>query len=179
MKLVDLTNERFGRLVVQHRAVHTTDKKNTYWLCKCDCGNVIVASAPNLKSGKSKSCGCLWLEIMQKPSGIAGFNRLYDHYKRGAVDRDLNFLLTKDEFKVLTQLPCHYCGILPQQKTRGKEHSVYTYNGIDRKYSDIGYVLENCVSCCFFCNRAKNNMNYEEFIIYLQRITNYRKEESP
>ena len=28
---------------------------------------------------------------------------------------------------------------------------------IDRKDNSIGYLLENCVSCCFVCNRTKSN----------------------
>ena len=29
------------------------------WLCKCQCGNELIVSASNLKSGNTKSCGCL------------------------------------------------------------------------------------------------------------------------
>lgn len=32
--------------------------KNSSWLCKCDCGKQTVVSAPNLKSGATRSCGC-------------------------------------------------------------------------------------------------------------------------
>jgi hypothetical protein len=34
-------------------------KKDSYWLCQCDCGNTKIVSAGNLKSGQTKSCGCL------------------------------------------------------------------------------------------------------------------------
>lgn len=36
------------------------------WLCKCDCGNIIKAASQNLKSGNTKSCGCLNKEIATK-----------------------------------------------------------------------------------------------------------------
>lgn len=28
------------------------------WHCKCDCGNLTQAYVYNVKSGKTKSCGC-------------------------------------------------------------------------------------------------------------------------
>lgn len=55
-KLIDLTGQRFGRLVVVERA--ESKNKNSSWLCKCDCGKQTVVSAPNLKSGATRSCGC-------------------------------------------------------------------------------------------------------------------------
>lgn len=54
-------------------------------------------------------------------------------------------------------------------------HYNYFYNGIDRKDNDIGYVIENCVSCCDECNKAKRNMLYEKWIAYLDRIVAFRK----
>jgi hypothetical protein len=57
----DLSGKRFGRLV----AVEVTEKPEssnrqcTYWLCKCDCGNSVVARADKLTGGQKKSCGCL------------------------------------------------------------------------------------------------------------------------
>ncbi|KKN91257.1 hypothetical protein LCGC14_0221250 [marine sediment metagenome] len=64
-KLIDLTGKRFGRLVVICR-----DKKNRFgtlcWLCLCDCGKEKIILCGSLKSGKTKSCGCLRKEIISK-----------------------------------------------------------------------------------------------------------------
>ena len=38
------------------------------WECRCDCGNVVVVSATNLKAGKAKSCGCINAERMRSLS---------------------------------------------------------------------------------------------------------------
>lgn len=54
----DLTGRKFGRLTVLERA-HEHHDNNTYWLCQCDCGNVKEIAAHHLKSGATKSCGCL------------------------------------------------------------------------------------------------------------------------
>ena len=30
-----------------------------YWICECECGNVIIVCGANLRNGHTKSCGCL------------------------------------------------------------------------------------------------------------------------
>lgn len=57
MKRIDLTGQRFGRLTVI-RYDHS-EHDGTHWLCKCDCGNEKVAAGYSLRSGNTKSCGCL------------------------------------------------------------------------------------------------------------------------
>jgi len=57
-KFVDLTGKRFNRLVVVERDF-TKGNKRTYWKCRCDCGNITTVDGVKLKSGSTKSCGCL------------------------------------------------------------------------------------------------------------------------
>ena len=59
--LYDLTNQKFGKLTVIKQVDKPEDKKQTgsYWLCQCECGNEVVVSGSNLRSGVTKSCGCL------------------------------------------------------------------------------------------------------------------------
>ena len=53
----DLTGVQFGRWTVLYR---TENKKNqTYWMCRCACGTERAVAAYCLKSGSSRSCGCL------------------------------------------------------------------------------------------------------------------------
>ena len=54
----DLTGRRFGKLVVVELN-HLDTRRQTHWLCDCDCGNQTVKSRSNLISGNAKSCGCL------------------------------------------------------------------------------------------------------------------------
>ena len=73
-KCIDLTGERFGKLVVLKR--HHKDKhRNFYWLCKCDCGNETVVQSNNLKNGNVKSCGCLGREVHSKRLKTHGLSR--------------------------------------------------------------------------------------------------------
>ena len=67
--LNNLTGERFGRLIVLRRAedmVSPSGSKDVIWECQCDCGNKKNVRASNLKSGKTKSCGCLEEESRHK-----------------------------------------------------------------------------------------------------------------
>ena len=57
-KLIDLTGQRFGRLTVVERAENTAEGK-ARWLCKCDCGEQVRVRAESLRSGGTRSCGCL------------------------------------------------------------------------------------------------------------------------
>lgn len=66
-KLIDLTGQRFGKLVVIGRDMSRTNK-GTYWLCQCDCGKVVSARKDQLTrpTGPRKtSCGC---DVAEKSS---------------------------------------------------------------------------------------------------------------
>ena len=54
-RLNDLTGERFGNLSVIRRADNAKDG-SVRWECVCDCGNELVVSGRNLKSGHTRSC---------------------------------------------------------------------------------------------------------------------------
>jgi len=60
--LKDLTGKRFGELTVKGRASNIGGKK-VRWVCECTCGSVCVCSGSNLKSGNTKSCGCMRASI--------------------------------------------------------------------------------------------------------------------
>ncbi len=60
MKRMDLTGQRFGRLVVIKSAPNM-GVENAYH-CRCDCGSLKVFRRSNIKSGHTKSCGCLGKE---------------------------------------------------------------------------------------------------------------------
>ena len=55
--LIDLTGERFGKLVVREKLPPTSDRR-TRWLCDCDCGNTCVVLSYALRKKGQQSCGC-------------------------------------------------------------------------------------------------------------------------
>lgn len=64
MKPIDITNQKFGKLVAIKRTNNLNNK--TAWECKCECGNTTIVSTSNLTRNKIKSCGCLKIELLTK-----------------------------------------------------------------------------------------------------------------
>jgi hypothetical protein len=66
--LIDLTGKRFGRWNVLNRAQNRG--RALMWNCKCDCGTIKEVHGTSLKSGASKSCGCLLKEGKPRTHGL-------------------------------------------------------------------------------------------------------------
>lgn len=84
----------------------------------------------------------------------------YNTYKNSAKQRNLNFLLTKEEFQKLISENCNYC-------------NAPLAGGIDRTDNRIGYTVDNCVSCCTVCNKMKLNLSQESFLTHCKKITEH------
>ena len=72
MEKMDLTGQRFGRLVVLGEAEPYFKNWTTYrrWLCQCDCGTQKIIRQHCLKNGDTKSCGCYRKgRVGRKPKG--------------------------------------------------------------------------------------------------------------
>ena len=68
-KRIDLTGQRFDRLVAIRRVedyISPKGKRQSQWLCECDCGNTVVVAANSLRRKLTKSCGCLAKETTSK-----------------------------------------------------------------------------------------------------------------
>lgn len=55
----NLVDQTFGRLTVLSQA--DSGKDGVRWLCRCECGKEILSYTERLKSGHTRSCGCLQL----------------------------------------------------------------------------------------------------------------------
>ena len=60
-KTISLVGQRFGRLVVKQEGQARSHSR--MWICECECGQITIVQGGNLKSGHTKSCGCLSIEI--------------------------------------------------------------------------------------------------------------------
>lgn len=63
-KLIDLTGKKYGRLTVSK--IFGKQGCETTWICKCICGNETIATGGNLRSGRTRSCGCFQSEESRK-----------------------------------------------------------------------------------------------------------------
>ena len=62
--MIDLTEQRYGRLVVMGRAPKVSGQTHhvSRWRCRCDCGSIVVVFQTSLRGTtgfKTRSCGCL------------------------------------------------------------------------------------------------------------------------
>lgn len=172
---IDITGKRYGRLTPQ-RWVRLGCNGDSRWECLCDCGRIVEVSLRHLRSGSTKSCGCLKQTATPPnmlPNGEAAFNWLYRSYINSARSRDLAFSLDKAEFRVLTTGDCFYCGTPPAQEAHSRSQRFnggYVYNGIDRVDNTLGYSKGNCVSCCTRCNIAKHTHTRDEFFEHIRNV---------
>jgi len=57
-KALELAGKKFGKLLVLSKDAGP-DTRNSYWRCRCDCGNEVIVAGISLKSGRTVSCGCV------------------------------------------------------------------------------------------------------------------------
>lgn len=174
MKLINLKNKRFGKLIVIKKIDRRSKQGQVYWLCKCDCGNTNEVVGFALRYGWAKSCGKCYREPTNKikDRSMAIWRVLFTYLK----NRDRNYGgkcdLELEDFISLSIKPCFYCGMKSSNTSTdkySKENKLY-FNGLDRKDSKIGYVLKNVVPCCCACNRAKNTMTINEYKKFIKRV---------
>ena len=175
---LDMTGVRCGNLVAIKRAgyyVYPSGQKHIKWVCLCDCGTKFHATAGSLKSGNRSSC----IECSSK-SRAAKIRKpdqhvkyMFSYYLKNANKRSLNFSLTLEDVRTLISGECFYCGSAPKHGSgcaKRMFHDAMPANGIDRVDSRIGYTVDNCVSCCFDCNRSKGNRTVDEFIAWAKKL---------
>ena len=77
-RFIDLTGQRFGKLLVLERAEDkcTGSKPRVMWRCICDCGNETIVSGASLRIGHTLSCGC-----KIRKHGYSHKERLYETWK--------------------------------------------------------------------------------------------------
>lgn len=60
--VLDLEEKKYNRLALSEKTDFRRNRA-VLWRCICDCGNEILETAPRVKSGHVKSCGCLNTEV--------------------------------------------------------------------------------------------------------------------
>jgi hypothetical protein len=69
---IDLSGQRFGRLVAMHAMPPKKKGGSTRWLCRCDCGNESTPGTAQLRRGRAKSCGCFQAEAARSANATHG-----------------------------------------------------------------------------------------------------------
>jgi hypothetical protein len=178
MKLIDVTGQRFGRLVAIKRAKdfpHPT-KTIPQWLCECDCGRKATVIGYNLRKGLTASCGCLRRELSQRRFVTHGYASAGD--KRSAEYTAWAHMLQRCENK--NDCSYHLYGgrgikvckawhsfesfLTDMGHRPSKKHSV------ERKNNSLGYNRENCV-WAMPVTQSNNRRSNRTYLFKGQRLT--------
>ena len=104
---------------------------------------------------------------LRAPSGNGLWLSLLVNQKiQKAKKRKLKWSITKVEAGKLIAGSCFYCG----------HKGLLNEMGIDRRDNSIReYTIENCVSCCKYCNSAKQDRSESDFRAWRARIRNKKE----
>lgn len=165
-KRIDLTGQRFGKLVVLSKAESLREGRGAIramWNCKCDCGNAVTVRAELLRNGKTKSCGCLkhkhsynFDDLTSREFGrlfVIGINR---RDSRGKIYYDCICKCGNRVVVNSNSLKAGHtrsCGCLQVELSR-KRH---TKHGLS--YSKIRGIWRNMIRRC----ECKNDASYENY----------------
>ena len=142
------------------------------------CGSVTDKRLQSIE--RAKSCGCMQSKRDRKvvDSGRrtadgtrVEINTIMSIYKSNARKRGISFDLSYAQFETLVDSECYFCGDNGGNTLRKRGYDVYSYTGIDRVDNSVGYLPSNCISCCSWCNRAKNNGTLANFVDKCKKIT--------
>ena len=188
-KYKNLIGQKFNKLLVLSE--NRIENNKTYWNCVCDCGNEKITHTSLLTQDKCKSCGCSRHDesYNREPNReYAIIKRLYSHMiKKRSKKMNFEYDININEFEKIIKSNCYYCGLENSNFAsdrlysviNGKEYKynisdiIFRFNGIDRIDSNKGYLMDNVVPCCRYCNSAKNDMSVIDFKKFISRIYKY------
>lgn len=150
-KIINLIGQKFGRLEVVSK--DGSKQGRVYWNCRCECGNDTTASTTQLKSGNTKSCGCLRSESMSESSRTHGlsktrFYRIWINMKRRCYDEKDNqyhnyggrgIKVSEEWLTFENFMNDMYNSYIEFEKEHGKNSA-----SLDRLDSDKDYNKDNC-----------------------------------
>lgn len=99
-KYIDLKGQKFGKLTVIERT-YNSKHKAAQWRCKCECGNEVIVSSNNLRTGHTKSCGC-----SRKETNSKRFKEIYT--KHGQADTRLYVVWSGIKKRIHNENDSHY-----------------------------------------------------------------------
>ena len=150
----DLIGQKFNKLTVIEKVID--EKGKTKWRCKCDCGNEKIIRGDSLRSGHTKSCGCLQREHASQLNALnligKTFGRLTVVERSDRKDKSGSYYWFCDcecgtkhhevSGKILQQGRTLSCGCL---KSKGEEKiaKILTENNIkfSREYIPKNFIL--------------------------------------
>lgn len=175
----DLTGKVFGRLTVLKFAKKCPKINKNFWLCKCTCGGTIMTQSNSLKSGNTKSCGCL-KNIATYWTGYGeisgGYWRTVEHC---AALRKILFDVKIEEVWELFLTQGRRCAIsgveLDFTRDYNKKKEMQTAS-LDRIDCKVHYILSNVQWVHKTVNMMKNTLQDCELVDWCFKIHKFQTE---
>ncbi len=162
------TGNKYGRLTVLEYT--GTNHKNAMWKCICDCGNYTTTRGVNLRSGNTKSCGCLNTDLKSEETKkkISEATKGKNHHNYGKKlpketvkrmyegSKKLNYQFVKEQFEnegyeLLSKKYINTHTKLDYSCPKGHKHSITLAHFQNSRR-------------CFYCkcenSRGENNFNW-------------------
>lgn len=144
-KFKDLRNMTFGRLTVLNENPLVKNKQ-TYWKCKCECGNEKYISARHLKDNTIRSCGCLRQEF----------------YNRGIKNNKKHICKNKRLAKILNHMKQRCYNVnAPNYKNYGGRGIKICDEWLENNQNFYDWSIKNGYSDDLSIDRINVNGNYE------------------
>lgn len=180
-----LLGQKFGRLTVVGEA-ETRQSGKRYWLCRCICDSQCWVETNKLRSGNTKSCGCLNDETRGTAAVTHGESR------NGKISPRLKmFLAAKSRSKKNGKpfditlndinIPA-VCPILGIPLVQHSEKCDYDSPSLDQVIPGAGYTKNNIQVISHKANTIKSNASLEELkkvVAYLESQRERLKREAP
>jgi len=137
---IDITDKDFGRLHVVTRV--GTKHGESLWLCRCECRKSTKVTSFHIRSGHTKSCGCMFKEYQNSNESKSRLYTIWDSMKQRCLNpKAINYK--------------HYGGRGIQICTRWLGKSGFKNfkedmgnppkgKSLDRRNNDKGYSKKNC-----------------------------------
>lgn len=165
-----LVGQIYGYLTVFSYIGVYANEKTSIWLCQCKCGTFLIVRRPALRSGHTKSCGCLNDEVRQRAKTHGqSHHPLYPMWKqmKQRCENPRN-----DSYARYGGRGIKVCGrwlkfenfLADMGKRPTSKHS------IERRNNNKNYEPSNC----YWATRAEQNSNtsYNRFLEYRgERLT--------
>jgi hypothetical protein len=158
MAFKDIAGQTFGGLTALRVSEKRGPSGQILWECLCSCGSTTVKYGADLRSGHTKSCGCLQLLVVTKHGYARGrsHTRLYRIWK---AMRARCFRETHDEYKnygargisVCKEWSLSFESFLAWAKSSGYQSHLQ----VDRVDVNGDYCPENCR----WATQQENNQN--------------------
>jgi hypothetical protein len=191
----DLVGRKFERLLVKSRSDRKSAEGRVLWNCLCDCGTLLQVPANSIKSGNTRSCGCLRTELRTGKNNINARKNIEKCGGRYISSEDIWYRLAerikfqsqkcgiKFGFDSPAKLALYLKDIAPDkcpvfgfqlQSGSGKLHDASPT--VDKIIPSKGYVPGNIQVLSHLANRMKSNATKTQLVIFAKwALENYEE----